>query len=455
MAKTFRALVATLLAVCASGSYADDGAWVCDRSPLVITNARIWGEAKSPANAEIVIANGRIAEIGSSGRVRRPRDGRIVDAHGAWLLPGLIDSHVHFGRAAVVSPDLLPKPYPGAWGTTGRQTLASGVTTAKIHYADFEKSARWARESEDDCNPAPRIILGASGLLGGPPKEGAWLPQVSSPDDARQKVRQNAAVGAQWMELAETGKFSAAEIAAILDESRKSGLHLMANADLFEDMAAGLKVGVDAFDQFDGSPATQFPAALLEGMRAAGKYVIAPIGFFTRYNAYRADPRLIDRDAWVARRFEQPAVADALIAATRERFTHPPASEQDLVDNFEARRAKFRQLLDSGVKVVVGSDSGSQGHFQGDAIWWELRAWRQNGAAPEEIVTAATSRPAEMLRLDDRGAIRVGARGDFLLYDRDLENSDFDVRGVRLVAKGGVLYVRDGRWIGPLNPGEG
>ena len=179
-------------------------------------------------------------------------------------------------------------------------------------------------------------------------------------------------------------------------------------------------------------------------------------GFFTRYNAYRANPRLIDRDAWVARRFEQPTVADALITATRERFLNPPSSEQDLVDNFAAHRAKFRQLLNSGINLVVGSDSGSQGHFQGDAIWWELRAWRDNGASPGEIVKAATLRPAQMLKLDDdRGAIRIGARGDVLLYDGALEKGEFDLRGVKLIAKGGVVYVRNGRWVGPTNPGEG
>lgn len=449
-----RTLAFSTYAVVAFAPLSASPPWVCDRSPLVMTNARLWG-APSPTRMEIVVAEGKIVAVGESGHLKRPAGSRIIDAHRAWLLPGLIDSHVHFGRVAAVSPELLPKPYPGAWGTTGRQTLASGVTTAKIHYADLEKAPRWARESQDDCNPAPRLVLGASGLLGGPPSEGSWLPQVSGPEDARRKVRENAAVHAQWLELADTHKFSHAELAAIVEEARRSNIRLMADGASFEETEAALNAGATALDHFDVSSARRFPAALLTRMRGRGIYVVAPIGFFTRYNAYRTNPRLIDRDAWVARRFEQPFVADALIEATRERFVHPPATEQALVDNFAAHRAKFRQLLASGVRLVVGSDSGSQGHFQGDAVWWELRAWRDNGGKPDQIIKAATTTPARMLHLGDRGAIRVGARGDVLLYDGDLRKGEFDLHRVRSVAKGGILYVRDGRWIGPMNSGEG
>ena len=43
---------------------------------------------------------------------------------------------------------------------------------------------------------------------------------------------------------------------------------------------------------------------------------------------------------------------------------------------------------------------------------------------------------------------------DVILYDRDLADGDLGLAGVRLVSKGGVIFVRDGRWIGPAAPGE-
>jgi imidazolonepropionase-like amidohydrolase len=142
-------------------------------------------------------------------------------------------------------------------------------------------------------------------------------------------------------------------------------------------------------------------------------------------------------------------VAQALYDATLERFRRPPAREQDLVDGFPALRSKFRQLLAAGVKLVVGSDAGSQGHFHADAIWWELRSWRENGASPRQILTAATARPARMLELRDRGDLAVGKRGDFLIYDGDLARGELELERVRAVGKGGVLFVDRGEWVGP------
>jgi imidazolonepropionase-like amidohydrolase len=177
------------------------------------------------------------------------------------------------------------------------------------------------------------------------------------------------------------------------------------------------------------------------------------MGFFARYNAYRSHPAWVDRDGWVARRFDTAAVGDALVRHTRLRFEQPPASEQQLADGYPAKSALFRRLLTSNLRMVVGSDAGSQGHFHGDAIWWELRAWRDHGASVAQLVSAATVQPARLLRLPDRGALMKGARADFILYRGDLTGGELDVAKVSTVAKAGVLFVDKGRWIGPVEPG--
>lgn len=421
--------------------------WSCNRSPLVITNARLWNDSKPATKRELVIVDGQIQQLGGAGKVKRPAGSRIVDARNAWLLPGLIDSHVHFGRPPGVPQELLPKPYPGAWGTTGRQTLASGVTTVRIHYSDFEKGPRFAREARDDCNPSPAVLLGSGGLLGGKPSDDAWLTQIDGPDDARQKIRDVAAVGAKWLEMHDVRKFTPDEIKAIRNEGRESGVQFVSAGESFDDLRAGLAAGFSVIDHFDMSAASQYPADLIDELRRRNAFVIATLGFYSRYNAFRANPSLIDPQ--VIGRFETPAIADALYQATLERFRKPPPQEQNMVDDFAAYRSKFRQLLDSGVKMVVGTDSGSQGHFQTDAIWWEMRAWSEDGASTGQILAASTKLPAEMLGLEDRGELSVGKRGDFLIYDGDLEGGEWNLGRVRYVGRGGVLYVEDGKWVGP------
>lgn len=443
------ALLALLMAV--SGAPADAGqGWRCDRSPLVVTNARLWNDGKPQSHSEILIVDGRIRAVGRSGRLSRVPGARVLDARGGWLLPGLIDSHAHFGRAALLTAGLLPQGAPPSWTVTGPQTLASGVTTVRIHYSDLQRGPRWAQDAADDCHPSPRVLLGAGGLLGGKPEPGAWLPQVASPDEARQRVQENRAVGATWIALHDTDKFSPDVLGAIIDEAHKSSMRVMASGDSVAEAMAGVTAGVDAVDQLDGSASSTVPEALTNALESHKAYLVAPMGFYARYNAYRSDPSRIDQDAWAALRLDDPAVGAALVRGTRERFQHPPDSEQQLVDGFAARKAKFRQLLQRpNLALVVGSDAGSQGHFHGDAIWWELRTWRDNGASVPQLLSAATSVPAKMIGMPDRGTIASGAIGDFLIYNGDLEKGELELSKVTTVAKGGVIFVDRGRWVGP------
>jgi len=111
---------------------------------------------------------------------------------------------------------------------------------------------------------------------------------------------------------------------------------------------------------------------------------------------------------------------------------------------------KFAQLLATGAPIATGTDVGSAGHFHAGAIWWELEAWRAFGARPRDALVAATVTAANVLRDQRAGKLEVGAHADFVLYSGDVEKGTFELERVRAVAKGGVLFVRDGKWVGPV-----
>lgn len=113
-----------------------------------------------------------------------------------------------------------------------------------------------------------------------------------------------------------------------------------------------------------------------------------------------------------------------------------------------ARDSLDRRGFDRELRVI-GTDCGSPANFQADSIWWELENWRKLGVAPSEVIGAATTRGAALLRMPDVVALKVGARADFVLYQGSVTGGKFDVRRVRYVAKGGELFVKDGRWVGP------
>jgi imidazolonepropionase-like amidohydrolase len=54
-----------------------------------------------------------------------------------------------------------------------------------------------------------------------------------------------------------------------------------------------------------------------------------------------------------------------------------------------------------------------------------------------------------MIGMPDRGTIARGAIGDFLIYNGDLEKGELELSKVTTVAKGGVIFVDRGRWVGP------
>jgi imidazolonepropionase-like amidohydrolase len=110
---------------------------------------------------------------------------------------------------------------------------------------------------------------------------------------------------------------------------------------------------------------------------------------------------------------------------------------------------KLAQLRSIGLPMAIGSDAGSPLHFQAGAIWWELEAWRAAGASHREALTAATVHAAQALRTADVGRLAVGSRADFVLYRGNAEAGAFEQARVLAVGKGAVLYVADGRWIGP------
>ena len=87
--------------------------------------------------------------------------------------------------------------------------------------------------------------------------------------------------------------------------------------------------------------------------------------------------------------------------------------------------------------------------FGGHAIWWEVETRRKLGLTATQAFESATVAGGRLLGLEDIGHLRPGARGDFVLLRGDAREGPLDVRRIRTVAKGGVLFVDEGAWIEP------
>jgi imidazolonepropionase-like amidohydrolase len=307
------------------------------------------------------------------------------------------------------------------------------------------------RQAEDDCFPAPRLQIGGPGFIGGAPelaREIVW--GVKDAEDIRRKIEQVRSAGAQWIAIHDLDKFAAGQVEGLVAEARRAGLRVMAAGDDSATIRQALAAGVDSIEYLDRSGAEPYSKELLARMkeRGANLFLVPPIGYYHRYIDFRRNAGSLD--APILTEFMPAALGAHLLNDLRAQRArpHPPSGER-IERSFASLPTKFRQLYDAGLNVVIGTDCGSPANFQADAIWWEMETWRKLGVTPIEVIGAATTRGAALLRMSDAGALKVGARADFVLYQGSVTSGSFDVRRVRYVAKGGTLFVKEGRWVGP------
>ena len=424
----------------------------CDRSPILVRHTSVWSPVGATQDRDVLFENDSIASIRPGGTMTPSPETRILDGRGQTLLPGLIDLHLHFGVPGGL-PEFDP-PLPSThWGITGRQLLRSGVTSGRIHFTSLAAGESIKKEAANPCSALPRLQVGGPGMAGGiPDTERPNYVGVKSADDAVAKVRQVAEAGLEWIAVDDADKFLPGELQALTTAARNSGIRLMGAANRAEELEALLVTGVDTIDYIDTSVATRYPDRLLRRLQDSPQVTLVPtIGYHYRIHAFEGNGHLLESRSNYE--FLTPAERAFVWSNARVALKKDPY----IVNSrrvYPALRTKFQQLLATGTSIATGTDVGSACHFQSGGIWWELEAWRAFGAGSRQALTAATAAGARVLRDERAGALREGGYADFVLYSGDAEKGAFDLGRVRAVAKAGVLFLKDGEWVGPREDGK-
>lgn len=425
----------------------------CDRSPLLIRNATVWSPEGVQKDRDVLIADRRIREIARHGRVKAPGEARVIDAAGALLLPGFVDSHLHFGYGYARQA----RPAGHRWGdavVTGKQLLRAGVTSGRVHLSDLKNGAMLRADSQDDCSPLPRLQSAGPAFIPGTSASydfAVWT--VNGAADAADRVRREKAAGFDWIAIHDARKFSEDERDAIAGTARSADLRILGSGYTQAELESSLALHPDTIDYLDVSAQPEYDPKLIELARAQRSTLVwvARLGPHARYHAYQLDPALIDKP--INYEYVPADEVEELRALAHKEIANKDGEHARRMDAaFPGLRRKFAQLRASGITLAAGTDSGSPAHNHRDAIWWELRAWVEYGATPVEALVAITTNGAKALRDDSIGRVRVGARGDVLLYTGDVARGEFEPAKLTTVIKGGVIYVRDGEWVGPEPP---
>ena len=378
----------------------------------------------------LVIEGNRVTEI----RDGFVGEGRIVDLRDAFVLPGLIDSHVHLtgqqnpnGRLDAVTRDAADSAMIGAG--FARKTLMAGFTTvADLGGANDAVFALRDGIQRGDV-PGPRVIASGSSVSihGGHGDANGYRDDVlhllssesvcSGPEDCMRAVRTQVRAGADVIKITATGgvlsntaaglaqQFTDAELAAIVEVAHRMGRRVTAHAHGVDGINAFLRAGGDSIEH-----GTYLDAESIRLFRREGVYLV---------------PTLLAGD-FVAR-----------VASGPDNFFTPAQTAKAL--EVGPRMIDMARLAhDGGVRIAFGTDTGVSAH--GDNAQ-EFALLVRAGMTPLEAIQSATVAAADHLRISgEAGRIAVGMPADIVAVRGDPLSDVTALEAMAFVMKGGVVY---------------
>ena len=352
------------------------------------------------AGVDVVCGQGRIEKLGSN--LPAPDGAEVVDASGMYVLPGLIDCHVHLassGAPQALTESMREPPHLRALRAAvhARKTLEAGFTTVRDLGAPEHLNVHLAKAIEEGVAEGPRIVAAGMGVtMTGGHGHGFIAREADGPDEVRKAVREQLRAGATAIKLFASGgvmtpgvdprspSFTEEELRAGVEEAHKAFRVVGAHAQATEGIMNAVRAGVDSIEH-----GVWLDEEILELMAAQGTYLVPTLTapYHIAHGGLDAGiPKYMVDKAW--------QVLDAHIES-------------------------YGKALKAGVKVAMGTDQGTPLSYPGDNAQEVLRM-AEYGLSNGDAIMAATGWAADLLRLDaECGRIREGLRADLLLVRRD------------------------------------
>lgn len=439
---------------------------------------------------DIVVENNLITQVQTVGYPgvainpeRRPKlkpGGRELQAEGMYLMPGFIDMHGHIGgRAQGAEPDYVFRLWMAHGVTTVREPSGRGLNFA----LDLK------RKSQRNEIVAPRIFAYTAFGQGS-------NNTISTPEQARAWVRENAAKGADGIKF-----FGAAPeiMQAALEENKKLGKRsAMHHAQM--DVARwnvlnSARAGLTSMEHWYGLPEALFEDRTVQDYPSDYNYQNEQHRFEQAGNLWKQAARpysdhwnkvmneLLDLDFTLDPTFNIYEASRDLHRARRAewhedytlpslwRFYQPSkishgsywhdwGTDQEVAwkENYRLWMTFVNEYKNRGGRVTTGSDSGFIFQLYGFAYIRELELLREAGFHPLEVIQAATLNGAQALGIADKvGTVDVGKWADFVIVEENPlanfkvlygtgairltdQNEVVRVGGVKYTIKDGIIY---------------
>jgi imidazolonepropionase-like amidohydrolase len=235
------------------------------------------------------------------------------------------------------------------------------------------------------------------------------------------------------------------EVQAVVDEAHKLKLTVVAHSHRPEEIRRGLLVGIDNFEHTGLATSPEYPADIIEMIRErTAKMSLGPL-FWTptvqgllNYEYVRDNPEQLDDPSW------QVGLPQTIIDDIKSSLKHP--GQLGYYQITPLRRPtlnrKIQQLVESGVVLLIGTDSGIPMNFHSQTTWRELDAWvNEFKIDPMVAIRAATYWPSVMMKVSDQvGTISEGKYADIIAVRGDVRRHISLLQNVDIVVKHGKRY---------------
>jgi formylglycine-generating enzyme required for sulfatase activity len=371
-------------------------------------------------DAVIVVNGARIAAVGPAGSVKIPDGARTLRLDGQYLVPGLINSHVHLASAlpGVVGANETDADIVLRMARAARKSLESGVTTVRIVGAEGGTDFSLKRAINAGMVPGPRIETCGEVIV---PTGGHGNRSADGPAEFAKATRDQIRNGANCIKISISGGI--ADTVGSIDSSPMTAEELKAVIEV----AHRNNIPVTAHN---GSPAAG-DDALAQGIDGFEH------GYFLETKQLQ---QMKEKGAWLV-----PTITVSQPAAHEfYKRRNMPAWYLEKVQSVS--REHWSMLVEAiklGVPIALGTDQDPFEDNEGTtATVREAELYVDAGMRPLAALRSATSRAAEMLRLtDDIGSLRVGRFADIVaVRENPLENIGA-LRTIHFVMKGGEVVV--------------
>lgn len=400
-----------------------------DSSPTVaLVGATVVGTDNGVeiGNAVVLISGDRILKVGRADETPIPAGAKRIDLSGKWLIPGLMNMHVHLGLKL-----------PGAAGDSlanetdtqevlrmagnARLSLLAGVTTLRLvgedHGTDFALRAAIDRGEV----AGPRIKTAGEVIV---PTGGHGSMEADGPYALAHVVRKQIKDGADWIKIAisggisdSRGSISAApmtdeEMSTLIDVAHRNGIKVTAHNGSNEAARQALKFGIDGFEH-----GYHLNAAVLKDMKVKGVWLV---------------PTIV---------VTQPGALEFY-----RKIGSPPWYLERVKITGADHWAMLQNAIKLGVKIALGTDQYPFEPNDGTiATVAEAELYVKAGMTPLQALQSATTQAALMLGMEaDLGSLSAGRYADIDALDADPLKDIRALRSIGFVMKGGIV-MRDDR----------